>query len=128
MADALVFPIEEIPDADSVFMRAHKTHFRDGDLEPSVFKAQEGPGMSVDWDKYSSKEETRQRGKTPNDNAVIVLLVRGIRKIDALDVKHMPEPDNRAHSEVNLSNKREELTEARLLLKRLALVVLPLAN
>lgn len=128
MADALAFPIEDIPDADSVFMRAHKAYFRDGQLEPGVFTSKEGPGMSVDWDKYSSKEETRQRARTPSDNAVIAFSVRGIRKIDTLDVKHLPEPENRAHSEVDLTAKREELTEIRLFLKRLALVVIPLSG
>jgi hypothetical protein len=128
LADALAFPVEEIPDANSVFMRAHKAYFRDGQLEPGVFTSKEGPGMSVDWDKYSSKEETQRRAKSPSDNAVISLSVRGIRAIDALDVKHLPEADNQAHSEVDLPDKREELTEIRLLLRRLALIVIPLAD
>lgn len=128
MADALAFSIEDIPDTDSVYMRAHKAYFRDGQLEPGVFTSKEGPGMSVDWDKYSSKEETRQRARTPIDNAVIALSAGGIRGIDALDVRHLPEPENRAHSEVDLTIKREELTEIRLLLKRLALIVIPLAS
>jgi hypothetical protein len=127
MADALTVPVEGIPDPDSVFMRAHKTYFRDGELEPGVFAAKDGPGMSVDWEKYSSKEETRNRAKSPNDNAVISLLVGGIRAIQNLDVQHMPELGNRAHSEVNLPDMREELTEVRVLLKRLALIVVPLS-
>jgi len=125
MADALVFPIEEIPNADSVFMRAHKTHFRGGDLEPSVFKAQDG-AMSVDWDKYSTKEETKQRAKKPTDNAVVSLSVGGIRKIKDLNVIHTPEPTNKAHSEVNLPDNRVDYIEARLRLHRLAEIVLPL--
>ena len=127
MADELAWPIEQIPDADSVFMRAHETYFRDGELEPGVFTSKEGPGMSVDWDKYSSKEQTRQRAKKPEKNAVISLSVGGIRKIDQLDVAHRPELGNRAHSEVDLPT-HEELTEIRFKLNRLAQTVIPLAN
>jgi hypothetical protein len=124
MADALDFPIENIPDADSVFMRAHKTYIRDGDLVPGVFREQDG-GMSVDWDKYASPKDTKGRAKNPADNAVLSLSVAGIRKIRDLDVRHTPEPTNRAHSEVDLPDDREELTEARLLLRRLAAIVIP---
>ena len=127
MANALTFPIEEIPDADLVFMRAHETCFRDGNLQPGVFTSKQGPGMSVDWDKYSSKEQTRQRAKNPAKNAVISLSVGGIRKIDKLDVAHRPEPGNQAHSEVDLPTN-EELTEVRVKLRRLAQIVIPLAQ
>jgi hypothetical protein len=127
MVDALGFPIEDIPDADSVFMRAHRTYFRDGDLQPGVFTSKEGTGMSVDWDKYSSKEETKQRAKDPDKNAVISLSVGGIRGIDQLDAVHRPEPENRAHSEVDLPTN-EELTEIRFKLNRLAQTVIPLAT
>ena len=126
MLDELtIWPIENIPGADSVFMRAHESYFRDGDLQPGVFTSKEGPGMSVDWDKYSSKEQTRQRARKPEKNAVIRLSVDGIRKIDQLDVAHRPEPDNRAHSEVDLPTD-ESLTEIRFKLNRLAKTVIPL--
>lgn len=131
MADALAFPIEDIPDLDSVFMRAHKTYFRDGELEPGVFTPKEGPGLSVDWDRYSTKEETQKRSKKPSDNAVIAMLVSGIREIEGLDVKHLPEMTNRAHCEIALPDRRdrrEELTEVRLKLKRLAFIVVPLGT
>ncbi len=125
MADALGWPVEEIPDVDLVFMRAHKDYFRDGDLLPGVFREQDG-SMSVDWNKYAAKEETKQRAKNPVNNAVMSLLVGGIRKIKDLDIKHIPEPSNRAHSEVELPDNREDLTEVRVLLLRLAQIVVPL--
>lgn len=125
MADELGFPVEEIPDVDSVFMRAHKDYIRDGDLVPGVFRAQ-GGGMSVNWNKYASKEETKQQSKNPANNAVMSLPVGGIRKIQDLDVKHTPKPSNRAHSEINLPENREQLTEVRVLLHRLAEIVVPL--
>jgi len=85
--------------------------------------------MSVNWDKYASAEDTkRQATKNPGDNAVISLLVGDIRTIKDLDVKHTPEPNNRAHSDVNLPDKREELTEVRVLLRRLAEIAIPLSK
>jgi hypothetical protein len=125
MADALAFPIEEIPDADSVFLRVHKDFMRDGDVQPGAFREQDG-AMSVDWNKYASKEDAKRRARIPADNAVVSLIVGGIRKIDDLDVKHTPEPGNRSHSEVDLPADREQLTEVRFLLNRLAVPVVPL--
>jgi hypothetical protein len=130
LADALIiFPTEDIPGGDSVFLRAHQTHFRDGDLQPGVFKAQGGTGMSSDWSKYSSPEETKERAKKPSENAVLRLGVGDIRNVPAfgLDVKHVPLlPSNRAHAETDLPDKREDLTEVRLLLLGLAAVAIPI--
>jgi hypothetical protein len=124
--EELSFAVETIPDADSVLMRAHRDHFSGGELRPRVFRAQ-GGGMSVDWNKYSTPEATRQRAKkNPENNAVIRMGVGGIRSIDNLDVKHSPEVDNQAHSDVNLPERNEDLTEVRILLRRIAEVVLPL--
>ena len=127
MADELKWPIEEIPDADSVFMRAHRDNFRDGELQPGAFKDR-GNGMSVNWDKYSSAQETkRQATKTPDNNAVVIMVVRDIRDIDDLKVKHTPQPLNQAHSDVHgLLSGREHRTEMRLLLLGIADIVIPL--
>ncbi len=125
MVDELGWPIEVIPDDDSVFMRAHQMHFRSGELQAGVFR-KHGVGMSVNWDKYASAEETRQQArKNPNENAVIAMGVFDIRQIKGLTVEHTPEQPNRAHSDVyGLSD--EELTEIRVLLLRIADVVIPL--
>jgi hypothetical protein len=126
MVDELIS--EEIPNSDSVFMRAHRSYFRDGKLEHGVFKAKDGPGMSVDWEKYSSAEDTRQRARNPRDNAVLALSASGIRSIEGLDVRHVPEPQNRSHSEVNLPDKdtkREELIKVRFFLHRIAEIIIP---
>ncbi|HME56787.1 MAG TPA: hypothetical protein VKF63_00495, partial [Terracidiphilus sp.] len=69
---------------------------------------------------------TRQRAKRPERHAVIRMVVGFIRDIESLDVKHSPEPSNQAHSDVNLPDKREDLTKVRLLLGRIAEIVLPL--
>jgi hypothetical protein len=122
--------VEIIPDAHNVLMRAHREYFSQttGELQPGVFQAKEDEYMSVDWEKYSTPQATRQRARNPERNAVISLLARGIRDIDSLDVIHKPEPDNCAHSGVVLPGNREELAEIRVLLLRIAQIVLPIAT
>ena len=126
MADELRWPIEEIPDADSVFMRAHQDYFRNGELQPGVFQPH-GKGMSVNWDRYASAEGTKQQARNPEDNAVISMPVVKIRKIDDLRVEHTPETTNQAHSDVFGLPKGEQLTEVRVLLGRSATIVIPLS-
>ena len=130
MADEVIWPVEPIPDADNVFMRAHRMHFRDGELHPGVFREQ-GNGMSVDWDKYSTAEDTKNRArKNPHDNAVVSMGVARVREIGNLQVKHQPDQAlrNRAHSNVLGLPARDspELVEVRLKLRRISTVVLPL--
>ena len=129
MAGELGWPIEAIPDADFVFMRAHKEFFRNGELRPGVFKAREG-GMSVNWDKYASAEETKlQATKNPDDNAVLSLEVARIRGIGALTVEHTPEPANRAHSDVyGILGNDEQRLEIRVKLLRNATIAIPLTH
>ena len=128
MADEqLEFPIEEIPDVDSVFMRAHRDHFRGGNLRPGVFRARDG-GMSVDWNKYATPEDTRLRAKKPMDNAVIDMTAGKIRAHAALAVNHTPQTSNQAHSDVILPANDEDLTEARIKLGRISTIAIPLEN
>ena len=129
MADELDWPIEAMPDADSVFMRAHRVHFSNGELHPGVFK-EHGGGMSVNWEKYASALETKQQAtKNPEDNAVISLPVIAVRQIRDLNVEHTPTPANRAHSDVcGFPTNRELLTQARVKLLRISQVVIPLTH
>jgi len=129
VADEVVWAIEAIPDADSVLMRAHRAFLPGGKLEPGVFRAQ-GYGMSVNWDRYASAEETKQQAtKNPDDNAVIRMPVIGIRRIDDLKVEHTPELANRAHSDVyGIPENAERRTEVRVLLLRITEIVLPLTR
>lgn len=78
MPDGVNWEAEHIPDDADVFMRAHRMFFRKRVLQPGVFWPH-GGSMSVDWDKYSSPDDTRQRAQKPQDNAVISLPVGGIR-------------------------------------------------
>ena len=132
MADKqVVWPKENIPDNNCVFMRAHRQHFSLGELGHGVFRRRK-EGLSVDWDRYSTAEKTRDRANSdPNDNAVISLLVSCIRKIQPLAVEHdpislPPEKRNRAHSLIRNLPKAADLTEARFKLRKCAHIVIPL--
>lgn len=106
-------------------MRAHAGYIRDGALQPGVFKTREG-GMSVDWCKYATPEQTLMRAPKPWENAVIEMNVGRVRSIPTLDVRHTPELGNQAHCDIPLPEPREELTEVRFHLKRIAMIVIPL--
>lgn len=103
---------EDIPDPDNLYMRAHRSYFRDGKLQAGVFR-DHGGGMSTNWHKYCSSIEARQRAKNPRDNAVI-----GLRAFDArqvpLEVRHTPNIalGDRSHTDVI----GEKTSEVRLLL------------
>src|SRR6266704_4421132 len=127
MVDEVIWPIEPIPDSDNVFMRAHRMHFRNSELQPGVFRLH-GDGMSVDWEKYSTPQETKNRAAKPVDNAVIGTRVGQIRGLSGLEVQHKPEPVNRAHSNVLglPAHSTPELVEVRLKLLRISKVLLPL--
>lgn len=114
--------VEEIPDSDRLFMRAHRMFFKDGKLAPGVFRDQ-GDGISVDWERYSSPDETQRRARKPEDNAVVEMKAGDIRPIP-LTVEHHPVEDNRAHSEV-LGRKDPQ---ARIMLRRASRIVIPLQD
>lgn len=129
MVDGIDWQAEHIPDDADVFMRAHSMFFRRRVLQPGVFRPH-GGSMSVDWDKYSSPEETRRRAANPQENAVISLSVDGIRHIGSLDVEHTPDRNpesmNRAHSDVIGIPEGEDLTEVRTLLLAASNIVIGL--
>jgi hypothetical protein len=131
MPDGVNWSIEHIPDDADVFMRAHSMFFRRRVLQPGVFRPHYG-SMSVDWDKYPSPEDTRQRAVNPQENAVIALPVGEIRNIGHLDVKHTPdhtpESMNRAHSDVVGIPEGEDLTEVRTLLLAASNIVIGLQS
>ena len=128
MANEIAWSVEIIPDIDNVFMRAHRMHFRDGALQPGVFR-QRNNGMSVNWEKYATAQDTRNGAtKNPNDNAVIRMCAGRIREIPDLQVAHDPDitRHNRAHSNVlgMPHHNTPELIEVRVKLLRISTVVL----
>ncbi len=120
-----MLPVEQIPDADFVYMRAHRNLIPKGVITSGVFREQDG-SMSVDWDRYSSHQATRLMArKNPEANAVLKLSVGGIRRINSIVVEHAPIHDNPAHTDVFLPRSNEDLTEARYRLVRVATIEIP---
>src|SRR5438552_4190603 len=121
-----MWPKEDIPDTASMFMRVHKTFIAGDDVGPHAFR-DHGRGLSVDWNKYSTALQTRDRARNPAHNGVITMVAGAVRAIEALVVEHEPIQENsfdekgapvkanRAHSEVI----GEKTTEVRVKLSRI---------
>jgi hypothetical protein len=123
----LIWESEDIPDDAILYMRIHKNNLKSGHpIINNVFRLRPNEiGMSTDWDKYSTPQETRKRAKNPLDNAVIALSVGEVRRIPNQEVIHSPvhadltaEPPilaNRSHTDVTGIKD----TEARLKFSRI---------
>ena len=92
------WPSEEIPNADTLFMRAHKSHLATGQLAAGVFKDING-GMSTNWEKYCTAQEALAKAKVPADNGIIRMVVGRVREIP-LEVKHTPLSGDLSHTDV----------------------------
>ena len=94
--------VERIPDPDRIFMRVPLQWLRPParQLHPGVFKETEG-AMSVDWERYSTAQETRDRARNPTQNGVIALVTGNVRGIEGLSVEHEPIRSNRAHTGIH---------------------------
>ena len=122
-----VWEVEEIPDTDHLYMRIHRmwTDQKTREPIPGAFRIRKGEtGMSVDWAKYSTLEESRQRAKKPDDNAIVEMRVGAVRELSNQEVQHSPILENRSHTEIT----GEKTTEIRLLFLRRCRMVLPLAS
>ncbi len=118
------WPIEDIPDQDHLFMRMHRMWFKpEGTIIPGAFQKR-GGGTSTDWSRYSTPQQTRRRGRTPSDNAVIGMIVGAVRAKPTQRVEHTPKPENRAHTDV----LGEDDEEVRTKLVRLTELVLHLSR
>lgn len=111
------FEIEDIPNDGILYYRVHKSYIIENEVIPGAFRSR-GDGMSTDWNKYSTPEESQARSKTPDDNAIVSFSVLKIRSNPVLSAIHKPEPDNRSHSLVNgiPETKNELQTKTRALL------------
>ncbi len=94
----------------------------DGDVPPNAFR-DHGGGMSTDWSKYSTPAKTRERRPKPTENLVVQMEVGRVRGIAGQSVEHSPLLENRAHTDV----LGEKDTEARVMLRRAAAIVVPLS-
>jgi hypothetical protein len=119
--------IENIPDEDVVYMRLHRSMIDpEGNLNPGLIRLRPGEhGMSVDWNKYSTPEETRNRAKVPADNGVVSFPVGGVRKIPFQEVLHAPIPQNQAHAEI-IGDKKDP--EIRLRFMQICTIILSVSS
>lgn len=101
------------------FTASMPVYYRNGRLAPGVFR-EIGDGMSTDWNKYSTPIDSVCRAKTPKDNGIVSLKVKGIRRIN-LAVNHSPGPKNMAHTLVKGRERKIDADpEARLKLLNMA--------
>lgn len=127
-----LWPVERIPDEDCLYFRVHKGFMdRDGKPIPGAFRNRPGEGdetggMSTDWCRYSTAEESRSRGRVPTDNAVIKLIAGQVREIPEQSVEHSPDSsrNNRAHTDV----WGEKTAEVRIQFLRIYSTVIPLQS
>jgi hypothetical protein len=97
-----MWEIEEIPDSALLFRRVHINEMDPEDfafIPPKIFHEIEG-GISVDWEKYSTPEASRQRAKNPESICIAAIHASKVRSLEDLDVKHAPDLANRAHSNI----------------------------
>jgi hypothetical protein len=121
----MAWPIEEIPDEDSLYRRIHRVHLRHGDIDAAAFTNTKGDNrMSLDWAKYSTALQARDRARDPGANAIAVLEAGRVRGLPGQMVEHAPVEDNRAHSSIT----GEKTPRVRLELKRLCSLVIPMQD
>ncbi len=123
----MAWEIEEIPDESEIYMRVHRGEVKD--FPRSIFRDRDGQGMSVDWCKYATVDETRAKGiQGAPQYGVVALSVGRIRKEVMMQVRHSPvEPTekdtkgNRAHSDLLglYGLNKGDTAEARVLLGRI---------
>lgn len=125
-----MWPVEHVPDEDRLFMRVHPNNARDGILNPGAFanhgEAGKRAGMSTDWEKYSTPDETRNRAtRNPAIYGVVGMVVGQLREVPGQTAEHTPDyPANRAHTEV-FGDKRSD-PEVRVLLRRISTWEIPI--
>lgn len=93
------FQIEQIPDPDKLFYRIHKSYCIEGQIIPSVVR-NIGGGMSTDWQKYSTADQSRSRAAVPGDNGIVSVAAGRVRQVEDQTVEHCPSSNNRAHTEI----------------------------
>ena len=107
---AEAWPIEAIPDGDDIYMRIHLRSWvsPSGRLSSAAFQNR-GSGMSVEWAKYATPEQTRSRSDRhpPTAYGIVAMVTGVVRAIPGQRVEHEPLPENQAHSEV-FGEKDEE--------------------
>lgn len=108
----MTWEIEPILPTCIVFRRVPDNRGKDGKPKPGAFSIQ-GAGMSVDWGKYSTPEQARQRVSHPERYGVVSLNVGEVRSL-MLEAVHAPsrKSKNRAHTNVKGDLNNIEIRKA----------------
>lgn len=123
-----IYETETIGDQEILYYRVHKNYFRLSKIVPQAFQSK-GDGMSTDWAKYSTEQESYSRCKIPADNAIVSLSTADIRSEKLLDAIHKPEDNNQSHSlVVGIPTNEPFKTEVRLHLMKIHKEVIHLIN
>lgn len=106
---AMTWPVEDVPDSDKLFRRAHRMFFKEDRMMPGVFQEKEG-AISVSWERYATAQDARAAvapEKRPS-NAILSVRAGQVREIVPLRVLHEPLPGDRAHSGIHGVGKDPE--------------------
>lgn len=104
----MAFPVEEIPDQDRLFHHIAEQMFVRQEGRPSSACVKKHPELSVNWEKYSSVEQTRRK----NSFAIVSLVTGFCRDQINQEVIHSPIQEgelygpNRSHSDIK-GNKQD---------------------
>ncbi len=127
-----------IPDEDRLFRRIPLNTYRqlmksmheyyNQLIPPNLFALRENQeGLSVEWEKYATPEETQARFGNPKNFGVFSMETGQVRKIKPLKVKWTPNDITLAHSEITgIPNFGELKTTIRQELSRISKMIIPL--
>lgn len=97
--------IEKIDSSDKLYLRVSCQLFKKQRLSPSVIRQQGQDGISVDWSRYSTATECRDRGHNEGDGVVSFEVgcieskkVNILGMPEKLEVVHAPVDGNKAHA------------------------------
>jgi hypothetical protein len=113
--EVVPYPVEDIPDKDSLFLRVHRSIVKDGGSPMPVAYEEHDGGMSTNWSKYATAASTREQvakminrktglPRNPADYGILQFNVGQVRQIPKLAVLHAPQADNQAHTDVTGTN------------------------
>lgn len=124
----MTFPIEQIPNEDKLYYRIHQVNIDTSEtddkkkIKPGAFDPQpkpHGTEMSVDWSKYSTPNESRNRARIPAKNGIVSFDVYKVRQSPvSLNVAHKP-TKNQAHSIIFHVLPKANNPEIRINLRRI---------
>ncbi|SDE80930.1 hypothetical protein SAMN05216464_109277 [Mucilaginibacter pineti] len=121
-----IYETESIDNNETLYYKVHKQYIISSKVIPNAFQTK-GDGMSTDWARYCTPEETRLRNGIAKDNAIVSLHVGEVRIERNLEVVHKPEDFNRAHSLIKgIPIKDPFKTEVRRHLTKIHKVIIPL--